>query len=114
MFPLHDSLDETLRDALSAYDDFTASLLARRGITSAEEAEAFLAPSYELHLHDPMLMVDMPKAAERLARAISDKERITVWSDYDCDGIPGGGVLHDFLKKVGADFTNYIPHRHQE
>ena len=114
MFPLHDSLDETLRDALSAYDDFTASLLARRGITSAEEAEAFLAPSYELHLHDPMLMVDMPKAAERLARAISDKERITVWSDYDCDGIPGGVVLHDFLKKVGADFTNYIPHRHQE
>lgn len=114
MFPLHDALDEKLRDALVAYDDFTASLLARRGITTEEEAEAFLSPSYTEHIHDPMLMVDMPKAAERLARAISNKERITVWSDYDCDGIPGGVVLHDFLKKAGANFTNYIPHRHDE
>ncbi|HYF29359.1 MAG TPA: single-stranded-DNA-specific exonuclease RecJ [Candidatus Paceibacterota bacterium] len=114
MFPLHDVLDDTLRDALSAYDDFTAALLARRGITCEEEAEAFLAPSYDEHIHDPMLMTDMPKAAERLARAISTKERITVWSDYDCDGIPGAVVLHDFLKKAGANFTNYIPHRHDE
>jgi single-stranded-DNA-specific exonuclease len=74
----------------------------------------FLTPSYDEHLHDPMLMTDMPKASERLAKAISDKERITVWSDYDCDGIPGGVVLHDFLKKAGARFTNYIPHRHNE
>ncbi|MEK7510659.1 MAG: single-stranded-DNA-specific exonuclease RecJ [Patescibacteria group bacterium] len=114
MFPLHDVLDEKLRDELAAYDDFTASLLARRGVTSAKEAEAFLSPSYDEHIHDPMLMTDMPKAAERLARAISNKEKITVWSDYDCDGIPGGVVLHDFLKKAGADFTNYIPHRHDE
>jgi single-stranded-DNA-specific exonuclease len=114
MFPLHDPLDPALREALRAYDDFTAALLARRGITNADEAEAFLAPSYDEHLHDPMLMVDMPKAAERLARAISNKERIAVWSDYDCDGIPGGVVLHDFLKKAGANFTNYIPHRHEE
>ncbi len=114
MFPLHDPLDEKSRNTLRAYDDFTASLLARRGITTAEEAEAFLSPSYDEHIHDPMLMTDMPKAAERLARAISEKERVTVWSDYDCDGIPGGVVLHDFLKKAGADFTNYIPHRHLE
>jgi len=114
MFPLHDVLTDEIRNALSAYDDFTAALLARRGITSAEEAEAFLSPSYDAHIHDPMLMVDMPKAAERVARAISNKERIAVWSDYDCDGIPGGVVLHDFLKKAGADFTNYIPHRHDE
>lgn len=114
MFPLHDTLDESLRAALGAYDDFTAALLARRGITTAAEAEAFLAPSYDEHIHDPMLIKDMPKAAERLARAIDSKERIAVWSDYDCDGIPGAVVLHDFLKKVGADFTNYIPHRHDE
>lgn len=114
MFPLHDPLDETLRETLAEYDDFTAALLARRGITSREEAEAFLSPSYDEHIHDPMLMLDMPKAAERLAHAISTKEKIVVWSDYDCDGIPGGVVLHDFLKKADADFTNYIPHRHNE
>ena len=114
MFELHDPIDETIRKALAAYDDVTAALLARRGITNEEDAEAFLSPSYDAHIHDPMLMLDMPKAAERLARAIASSEKIAVWSDYDCDGIPGGVLLHDFLKKAGANFVNYIPHRHNE
>lgn len=114
MFPLHDPIDETIRRALDAYDDFTAALLVRRGVTSREEAEAFLSPSYDDHIHDPMLMTDMPKASARVAKALDTGERIAVWSDYDCDGIPGGVLLHDFLKKAGANFTNYIPHRHNE
>lgn len=114
MFPLHDPLDETLRAELKSYDDLTAALLARRGIVTKEDAEQFLNPSYDLHLHDPLLMTDMPKAARRFADAIVNKEKIAVWSDYDCDGIPGDVLLHDFLKKVGADFENYIPHRHNE
>ncbi|MBU6388805.1 single-stranded-DNA-specific exonuclease RecJ [Patescibacteria group bacterium] len=114
MFPLHDSLDETLREELALHDDLTAALLARRGITTKEEAEKFLNPSYDEHLHDPFLMVDMRKAAERFARAITSGEKIAVWSDYDCDGIPGGTLLYDFLKKAEAHFENYIPHRHDE
>ncbi|MFA6519324.1 MAG: single-stranded-DNA-specific exonuclease RecJ [Candidatus Paceibacterota bacterium] len=114
MFPLHDPLDDTVRAELSAYDDLTAALLARRGVVTKEDAEKFLNPSYDLHLHDPLLMTDMRKAAERFARAILSQEKIAVWSDYDCDGIPGGVLLHDFLKKVEANFENYIPHRHEE
>lgn len=114
MFPLHDPLDDTLRTELSAYDDLTAALLARRGIRSHEDALRFLNPSYDEHLHDPFLMTDMHKASKRLAHAIRSGERIAVWSDYDCDGIPGGVLLHDFLKKAGASFENYIPHRHLE
>lgn len=114
MFPLHDPLDETLRSELGAHDDLTSALLARRGIVTKEDAEKFLNPSYDLHLHDPLLMTDMREAARRLADAIITKEKIAVWSDYDCDGIPGGVLMHDFLKKVGADFENYIPHRHDE
>ncbi len=114
MFPLFDVLDEKVRAALGSYDDFTAALLARRGITTPEDAEAYLSPSYDEHIHDPLLIKNMPRAAERLARAIDAKEKIAVWSDYDCDGIPGGVVLHDFLKKAGANFVNYIPHRHNE
>ncbi|MDE2021839.1 MAG: single-stranded-DNA-specific exonuclease RecJ [Patescibacteria group bacterium] len=114
MFPLHDSLDETLRAELAPYDDLTAALLARRGITTKEDAEIFLNPSYDAHVHDPFLMIEMQKAARRFADAILAKEKIAVWSDYDCDGIPGAVLLHDFLKKVGADFENYIPHRHRE
>jgi single-stranded-DNA-specific exonuclease len=114
MFPLHDVLDDRIRQALAEHDDLIAGLLARRGITTADAAEAFLSPSYDVHVGDPMQIKNMPQAAERIARAISEGERITVWSDYDCDGIPGGVILHDFLKKAGANFTNYIPHRHNE
>lgn len=111
---ISDPIDDVVRAALSAYDDLTARLLARRGITTREAAEAFLSPSYESHIGDPLLMKDMEKAARRISHALGTKEKIAVWSDYDCDGIPGGVVLHDFFKKVQADFVNYIPHRHLE
>ena len=81
---------------------------------SSEDARRFLSPSYDEHLHDPMGIKNMPRAVERIVRALTQGERITVWSDYDCDGIPGGVILHDFFKKAGANFTNYIPHRHLE
>ncbi|KND51287.1 MAG: single-stranded-DNA-specific exonuclease RecJ [Parcubacteria bacterium C7867-001] len=114
MVALHKPIDADVRERLSGYDDLTASLLVRRGVETAADAAAFLSPSYDEHIHDPMLIKNMPKAAARLAAAITSGERIGVWSDYDCDGIPGGVVLHDFLKKAGANFTNYIPHRHEE
>lgn len=114
MFSLHDPLEGQVRDALNEYDDYTAALLARRGITTNEAAQAFLSPSYDEHIGDPFEILNMEKAARRIAAAIDSGERITVWSDYDCDGIPGGVLFHDFLKKANANFTNYIPHRHLE
>ncbi|MEK9160931.1 MAG: single-stranded-DNA-specific exonuclease RecJ [Patescibacteria group bacterium] len=114
MFSLREPLGAELRDVLKEYDDLSALLLAGRGITSSEDAEVFLSPSYDAHIHDPMLIKNMPVAAARLAKAIETKEKIAVWSDYDCDGIPGGVLLHDFLKKAKANFVNYIPHRHDE
>ncbi len=105
MFPLHDPLTDALREELALHDDLTAALLARRGVVTKEEAEKFLNPSYDEHLHDPFLMTDMQKAAERFARAITSGEKIAVWSDYDCDGIPGAVLLHDFLKKAEANFA---------
>src|SRR3989344_3344824 len=114
MFPLHAQLNDVLRTELAEYDDLTSALLVRRGILTKADAEKFLNPSYDLHLHDPLLMTDMPLAAERLGVAIRSGERIAVWSDYDCDGIPGAVLMHDFLKKVNANFENYIPHRHDE
>jgi single-stranded-DNA-specific exonuclease len=114
MFPLHEPLDTALRAELQGYDDLTAALLARRGVVTKDAAEKFLNPSYDLHLHDPLLMIDMEKAARRFARAITSGEKIAVWSDYDCDGIPGAVLMHDFLLKAGANFENYIPHRHDE
>ena len=114
MFPLFEPVESTKREALRAYDDLTAALLSRRGISTAEEAEAFLSPSYDTQIGDPMLMKDMKKAVGRITDALTAGERLAVWSDYDCDGIPGGVVLHDFFKKADTNFINYIPHRHEE
>jgi len=114
MFPLHEPIDDLRREELASYDDLTAALLVRRGIRTKEDAERFLNPSYDEHLHNPLLMAGIQKAAERLGMAILSGERIAIWSDYDCDGIPGAVILHDFFKKVGANFENYIPHRHDE
>ena len=52
MFPLHDPLTDSLREELAEYDDLTSALLARRGILNKEDAEKFLNPSYDEHLHD--------------------------------------------------------------
>lgn len=100
---------------LSAYSPLLQRLLFSRGIKTAEDAARFLDPSYESHLHDPFLLHDMHKAVDRVLRALEKKERIAIYSDYDCDGIPGGVILHDFFKAIGYEnFTNYIPHRHYE
>lgn len=91
------------------------ALLGARGLTSDEEIASFLSPRFETGLHDPYLMHDMERACALLHAAIKNGEHITIFSDYDCDGIPGAVVFHDFLKAVGHhNFSNYIPHRHYE
>ena len=96
------------------YDELTNVLLKKRGIETEEEAERFLNPSYDTQLIDPLTIKNMEPAARRLAAAILSGERIAVWTDYDCDGVPAAVIFHDFLQKAGANFENYIPHRHLE
>ena len=91
------------------------NLLFYRNIKTPQEKEDFLNPNYEKHIHDPFLLKDAKKAAERIIKAIEENESIVIYSDYDADGIPAGVVFHDFFKKVNfKNFINYIPHRHDE
>lgn len=101
--------------AMGPFSDLLSTLLANRGIGSVKDAETFLLPDYDSHTHDPFLMRDMDKAVDRVYKAIKSNERVVLFSDYDADGIPGGVILHDLLKKIGySNFENYIPHRHDE
>lgn len=95
--------------------ELVRTLLARRGIESPEAVAAFLAPDYEAHTHDPFLLNDMRKAVERVFTAIAQDERIAVYADFDCDGIPGASILSDFFAKIGyANVEVYLPHRDRE
>lgn len=108
-------MSETVKDALSDYPEFLRKLLFHRGIEDTAHAETFLNPDYETGTHDPFLLSDMNKAVARLLRAIEENEKVTVYADFDADGIPGAVILHDFFKKIGFEnFDVYIPHRHDE
>ncbi len=62
----------------------------------------------------PMELPDVDKAVARLNEAISLKEQITVYGDYDVDGVTGTSVLMTVLKRLGASVNYYIPHRTSE
>lgn len=95
--------------------EFVRSLLSKRGITEEHDIAAFLNPDYQLHTHSPFLLQGMDIAVGRLLAAIEKKERIAVYADFDCDGIPGAALLSDFFKKVGHENLEiYIPHRDRE
>lgn len=90
-------------------------LLKNRKIDDLLEAETFLSPNYQTQLHSPRLLHDIDLAVKRIKSAVTGSEHITIFSDYDCDGIPGAVVLHDLFKAIGYEhFSNYIPHRHYE
>src|SRR3989344_1190924 len=88
------------------------TLLEKRGI---KNRDVFLNPHYERDFHDPFLLGDMKKACERILEAIEKKEKIVIYADYDCDGIPGAVMLSDLFKKIGyKNYEVYIPQRNSE
>lgn len=89
-------------------------LLSNRGI-SLDDRERFLNPSYENDLYDPFKMLGMERVCVRIFEAIEAKEKILIYSDYDCDGIPASVIMHDFFHKINYEnFSIYIPDRHDE
>lgn len=88
-------------------------LLKARGLEGAQAA-AFLSPSYDAH-HDPFLLPDMRRAVDRLVAARARQEKITIYGDYDIDGLTATSVLLDAFSSFG--FTNveaFIPNRFVE
>lgn len=90
-----------------------ARILTARGV-SIEEAEAFLNPSLKTHLPDPAHLLDMDKAAERVAKAVTGGERIAIFGDYDVDGATSSALLMRFLRALGSNPMVYIPDRMKE
>ncbi|NTW50511.1 MAG: single-stranded-DNA-specific exonuclease RecJ, partial [Chlorobiales bacterium] len=90
-----------------------AKALLNRGVQTFDDAKAFFRPSREA-IHSPFLLKDMQRAAERIARAIRDREPMMIYGDYDVDGTTGTAMLYLFLSEVGANAFYYINDRHKE
>ena len=89
-----------------------AELLVARGISQSQDAYAFLNPEPS-QLNDPFLMLGMTAAAERLERAIANREPVLLYGDYDVDGVSAVVLLKTMLTLMGHAATHYrYPHAH--
>lgn len=99
--------------AETGYPEVFAGLLMARGVHNKEEAQRFLYPS-EKNMYDPFLMKGMEAAVCRISQAMDAHEKITIYGDYDVDGITATSILYLYLTKAGADVDYYLPDRMSE
>ncbi|HUS72661.1 MAG TPA: single-stranded-DNA-specific exonuclease RecJ [Sedimentisphaerales bacterium] len=90
-----------------------AQVLINRGITDAHAGSIFLRPKLT-ELIEPGQMPGIESAVRRLKQAIRNEEKISVYGDYDVDGITGVAILWQMLTLLGAQVDYYIPHRIDE
>lgn len=90
-----------------------AQVLVARGYTSSSAAETFLQSSL-MALHEPDLMPHLSDAAERVLSAVKSGRRITIYGDYDVDGVTATSILWYCLRLANATVDYYIPHRMEE
>ena len=90
-----------------------ARVLAARGVCTATDARDFLNPRLA-DLSDPFRLPDMSKAVERIWRAIDGGEAVTVFGDYDVDGVTSAALLIRILDALGAQVAGFIPDRLDE
>ncbi|HSA60871.1 MAG TPA: single-stranded-DNA-specific exonuclease RecJ [Nitrospiraceae bacterium] len=107
-------IDPTQRAALAqalSISSATAALLLARGVTTLDQATAWMSP---VRSHDPFLIPDMERAVDRLHQAMSRGERVCFYGDYDVDGMSATSIYYSFFRGLGADLCAYVPHRLRE
>jgi single-stranded-DNA-specific exonuclease len=87
-----------------------AQLLYQRGITDSTYIASFLDPKFS-ELREPDNLPNVSVAAERIVRAVRDSIPITIYGDYDADGMSGTAILYNCLKLLDADVQYFIPNR---
>jgi single-stranded-DNA-specific exonuclease len=90
-----------------------AQVLLNRGITDVRAGSVFLRPKLN-ELISPELMPGVTSAVSRIKKAVKAGEKITIYGDYDVDGITGAAILWQLLTLLGADVNYYVPHRIDE
>lgn len=88
----------------------TARLLTNRNIVDTARARAFLGPRLS-DLPDPYLMTGMEAGVARIVAALDKGQRVTVWGDYDVDGVTSASQLLWFFRAVGGDVDYFVPDR---
>jgi single-stranded-DNA-specific exonuclease len=90
-----------------------AGVLTERGLASPEDAHAWLHPRLK-DLGDPLALPDMDHAVPRTLAALAAGERITIFGDYDVDGLTSATAVASLLRHAGARVQVFLPHRLEE
>jgi single-stranded-DNA-specific exonuclease len=109
-------VETKLRNSLSrslGISEIVAQVLINRGIADDKSARDFLYSGIE-RLVDPYQMKDMDKAVARITQAITEEQKITVYGDYDVDGITASALMYRVFSTLGATVEYYIPERQSE
>lgn len=88
-------------------------ILLERGLNDTQLMRQFLYGS-PVPFHDPYLLKDMERTVARIEKALQENEQITVYGDYDVDGITASSLLYIYLQGRGAKVATYIPQRKSE
>lgn len=97
----------------AGFTPLLSAVLSLRGLRTPEEAGRLLYGDEEC-LGDPMQMLGMAEAKERILRAIDVHETVAVYGDYDVDGITSTCLLTHYLRSRGLEVIPYIPDRNEE
>ncbi|MDP2630533.1 MAG: single-stranded-DNA-specific exonuclease RecJ [Candidatus Uhrbacteria bacterium] len=89
-------------------------IMKERGVFEVEDIRRFTDPDYERDSHDPFLFDDMSTSVDRILRAVSKREKICIYGDYDVDGVCATVILYETLIKFGGDVSVRINHRDDE
>ena len=97
----------------AGYTPLLTAVLALRGIKTPQQARELICGGEEC-LHDPLLMLGMDKARDRVLKAVESVETVAVYGDYDVDGITSTCLVTDYLRSRGLNCIPYIPDRNEE
>ena len=92
---------------------FAVLLALGRGMPE-EEIPGFFGLEDEAALTNPYELPDMELAVERIEQALENGEHITVFGDYDCDGVTATALLYQYLSGISESASYYLPDRHTE
>ena len=112
IYPPNPSLQDTFSRELGI-SRITAQVLANRSIHRIDQVSQYLHPSLS-HLHSPFLMKDMDTAVDRIVQALSRKEQVLIYGDYDVDGITSTAIMVLFFQGLHFPCQYHIPHRINE
>lgn len=99
-------------EPFSSTDALFEALLKSHGINTPKEREDFLTDQGAA-LYDPFLYNDMRKAVDIICEAMSDKRKILVYGDYDCDGVTATSILVRYFRSHGCDVSYIVPNREE-